>query len=597
MQHLLRAATGLAGLALALGALALPAAAAETDPGVAGLSAAEQRLLAEDPAIDVAADGTLFAVDEWHPPAEAEAAAAGEPHGDDVAAAAALADTASTDAFALHSRPGAARTIYLDFDGGGLLGSNSWLQQGLTDLVFDAWSMDGSPLFSDDERAVVREVWTRVAEDFAPWEVDVTTQEPPLGALWRGSSSDPTYGARVAFTNDSTVQAQLCRGECGGIAWIGTFDAVTAGETRSPAWVFPDALGHRAKNMAEAASHEAGHTLGLSHDGSGSSGYYGGTTLWGPLMGSPYSSAITQWSKGDYPGANNHQDDLAVMRAHGLPPRTDEAGSTPASAAALATLPDGRGVISSPADSDWYTLTECVGTLTATATPVAPGPNLDVVLELRDAAGGLMAAHAPATTRTRTGTLVGMGASLALPLTGGPYYLSVSGGGSGTGGAGGWDSEGYDDYGSIGSYHLLMAGCAGGAGVPVPPPTEIALDPAGPSGPGNGTGSTGAPTSRPGTPGAPAVRKGSRGGRPSIGVAWTPPAAGGGTITGYVIKAFRVDARGRVVARRTSAVLPGTLTGTELVVPRKGRWSVRIKARNDLGWGRFSPRSAAAKAR
>ncbi|MCR1782188.1 hypothetical protein KVF89_06560 [Nocardioides carbamazepini] len=594
MQHLLRAGTGLAGLALAVGALTLPAAAAEPAPGIPGLTAAEQRLLAEDPSVGVAADGTLFAVDDWHPPAAEAAASAADP---DTAAdlAGALADAAPTDAFALHSRPGAARTIYLDFDGGGLLGSNSWLLQGLTNLLFGGWSLDGSPFFSDGEQAVIREVWARVAEDFSPWDVDVTTQEPPLGALWRGSVGDPTYGARVAFTNDSAVQAQLCSGGCGGIAWIGTFDAVTAGETRSPAWVFPGSLGHRAKNMAEAASHEAGHTLGLSHDGAGSSGYYSGTSLWGPLMGSPYSSAITQWSKGDYAGANNRQDDLAVLRAHGLPPRTDEAGSTPASAAALATLPDNRGVISSPADSDWYALTDCEGTLTTAATSATVGPNLDVVLELRDAAGDLMASQAPATSRTSTGMLSGMGASLTVPLAGGPYYLAVSGGGSGPDGSSGWGSGGYDGYGSVGTYQLLMAGCAGGTGVPVPPPAEVALDPSGPSGPG--AGSAGSPTSRPGTPHAPAARKGTRGGRASIGVAWTPPATGGGAITGYVIKAFRVDARGRVLARRKSAVLPGTLVGTELVVPRKGRWAVRIKARNDLGWGRFSPRSSPATAR
>lgn len=595
MQHLLRAGTGLAGLALAAGALTLPAAAAEPGPGVPGLTAAEQHLLATDPAVDVAADGTLFAVDSWEPPAEEITTA--DHHAPGPAVAEALADAALTDTFALHSRPGAARTIYLDFDGGGLLGSNSWLLQGLTNLLFGGWSLDGSPFFSDGEQSIIREVWARVAEDYAPWDVDVTTQEPPPGALWRGAVSDPTYGARVAFTNDSTVQAQLCSGGCGGIAWIGTFDAVTAGETRSPAWVFPSSLGHRAKNMAEAASHEAGHTLGLSHDGVGSSGYYGGTPLWGPLMGSPYSSAITQWSKGDYTGANNRQDDLAVIRSHGLPYRTDEAGSTPATAAALSTLPGNRGVISSPADSDWYALTECTGTLSATATPATLGPNLDVVLELRDADGGLLAANAPPTTRTPMGTINGMGASLTVPLSDGPYYLAVSGGGSGSGGTGAWGSGGYDGYGSLGSYQLLMAGCAGATGVPVPPPTEIPLDPSGATESGPGAGSAGQPTSRPGTPHAPAVRKGARGGRPSIGVTWTPPAAGGGAITGYVIKAFRVDGRGRVLTRRRSAVLPGTLTGTELVVPRKGRWSVRIKARNDLGWGRFSARSSAARAR
>ena len=65
MQHALRRGTlGLAGLALAVGTLNLPAAAAP-DPDVPGLTASEQRLLDADPSLDVARDGTLFAVDDW----------------------------------------------------------------------------------------------------------------------------------------------------------------------------------------------------------------------------------------------------------------------------------------------------------------------------------------------------------------------------------------------------------------------------------------------------------------------------------------------------------------------------------------------------
>lgn len=592
MQLFLRMGTlGLAGLALAAGTLTLPAAAAEPDPGIPGLTSAEQRLLDADPSLDVADDGTLFAVDEWQPPAEATGAAEPAP---EPAVAEALAATASVNTFALHSRPGAARTIYLDFDGGSLLASNSWLLNGLNSLLFGGWSLDAlALLFSDSEQAVIREVWARVAEDFAAWDVDVTTQEPLLGGLWRASSNDPTYGARVAFSNDGNVQAQLCGGGCGGIAWIGTFDAITSGETRSPAWVFPSSLGQKAKNMAEAASHEAGHTLGLAHDGHGTSGYYAGTALWGPLMGSPYSAAITQWSKGDYSGANNHEDDRAVIGSHGLPLRTDEAGSTPATAAALTTLPDEGGVISSPSDSDWYALTDCLGTLSATASPAPIGPNLDIVLELRDASGSVLAKNAPTTTRTAGGTISGMGASLALPLVGGPYYLAVSGGGSASGGGSGWASGGYDGYGSTGSYQLFMAGCAGATGVPVPPPTEIPFDPSGDpdSLPGE------LASSRPGTPLAPAVEKGARGGRITIGVGWTPPTSGGGRITGYVLQVFRLDRRGRVLSRTKTSVLPGSATGAELILARKGRWAVRLKARNALGWGPFSPRSAAAKGR
>lgn len=588
MLHLLRAGgVALAGLGLAAAGLALPAAADDVTTPYDGpaLSAAQEALLASDDAVDVADDGTLFVRDAWQAPdgdpqpAATTARAAASP-------AAALGDT-----FALHSRPGATRTIYLDFDGGTLLSTNSWLLEGLATLLFPGWSMDSSPAFSDAERAVVQEVWARVAEDYAPFDIDVTTEEPPPGGLWRSSAADLTYGTRVAFTSGNAIQRALCGGGCGGVAWIGTFDSVTIGETRSPAWVFPSSLGNSAKNLAEAASHEAGHNLGLDHDGTTSSGYYAGTSLWGPIMGSPYAAAVTQWSRGDYANANNRQDDVAVIQSHGVPLVRDEAGDSPATAASPADLPGGTGVISSRSDVDWYAVTSCSGTVSAQAAPVAVGPDLDVRLEVRDADGGLLAAHAPATTRT-SGGLSGMGASVSTPLTGGPYYLVVSGVGSGAGGVSGWSSGGYDDYGSLGTYRLSVSGCTGGV---VPPPE-------GPGSPGDpGPDDPVAPpplaqATRPGTPRAPVVARGARGGRLTVTARWTPPATGGAALTGYVVRAYRLDARGRVVGTARKRALPASATSVALRLP-KGRWTVRVKARNRVSWSALSPRSAVVRPR
>jgi hypothetical protein len=52
---------------------------------------------------------------------------------------------------------------------------------------------------------------------------------------------------------------------CGGISYVGVYGMV-GGEYYAPSMVFPDALGNDPKNIAEAASHEAGHTFGLHHD-------------------------------------------------------------------------------------------------------------------------------------------------------------------------------------------------------------------------------------------------------------------------------------------------------------------------------------------
>ena len=74
----------------------------------------------------------------------------------------------------------------------------------------------------------------------------------------------------------------------GGVAYIGSFN--WTGDT--PCWVFITS----GKSCAEAASHEAGHTLGLGHDGKDVNGthteYYGGqgsgNTGWAPIMGVGY---------------------------------------------------------------------------------------------------------------------------------------------------------------------------------------------------------------------------------------------------------------------------------------------------------------------
>ncbi len=49
--------------------------------------------------------------------------------------------------------------------------------------------------------------------------------------------------------------------------------------------VFADNLYNYPKYIADAASHEAGHSFGLHHDGTSTSGYYSGQGIWAPIMG------------------------------------------------------------------------------------------------------------------------------------------------------------------------------------------------------------------------------------------------------------------------------------------------------------------------
>ncbi len=186
-------------------------------------------------------------------------------------------------------------------------------------------------------------MWARVSEDFAPFAVDVTTEEPPADRLSRTDYSDEEFGTRALITsattvcsNSKTLYQSVCPGGCGGVAYVGVFGyAEPWGSQYQPALVFNNALSNSAKNIAEAAAHEVGHNLGLSHDGATSGcgtgglsacGYYYGQNMWAPIMGVGYNKPVVQWSKGDYSIATNTQDDLAVMESYGLDLMADDHG-------------------------------------------------------------------------------------------------------------------------------------------------------------------------------------------------------------------------------------------------------------------------------
>ena len=129
---------------------------------------------------------------------------------------------------------------------------------------------------------------------------------------------------------------------CGGVAYVGTIDEVgTNHDFYQPAWAFATGVGDGAHNLAEVASHESGHNVGLSHDGANpSTAYYAGHGMWAPIMGNSYGQPVTQWSRGEYTNANNTEDDYAVMGANTRePPVADEAGCA---VAATDPLPAGR---------------------------------------------------------------------------------------------------------------------------------------------------------------------------------------------------------------------------------------------------------------
>jgi len=346
-----------------------------------------------------------------------------------------------TQTFLLHSRAGAAKVIYLDFKGHVTTGTswNTTYAAG-ANITTPAFDTDGSPTtFSASEQAVIQEVWKRVSEDYAAWDVDVTTEDPGLESIRRTSTSDAKYGVRCVIGGSSS---QWLGSAAGGVAYVGSFGqsvATTNTTNDVPAFIFPQELSNNAKYIAEAAAHEIGHTLGLYHSSqTNGNEYYAGHADWAPIMGVGYYKDVVQWTKGDYPLSNNTQDQIYLITLR-VPRLTDEHGSTATTASVVSgqTLVAG-GVISDRSDTDWFKITAGQGVVNVNGLAASPSANLKLSLSLVDEAGNVLA----------TGTSSGMNSNLSVPVLGGNYYIVVDG--LGTGDA----LTAYTDYSSIGRFSL-----------------------------------------------------------------------------------------------------------------------------------------------
>jgi len=329
----------------------------------------------------------------------------------------------------LQSMPGATGVIYLDFDG----------EPG----PHEGWgSFDALP--SGSTTSQIREVWARVAEDFAPFKLNVTTDLK----VFLGAPRNSRQRCIVTPTKNAAPTA-------GGVAYLGSFNS----NGDSPCWAFYST----GKNSAEVISHEIGHTLGLSHDGriTPDEDYYGGhgsgTVAWAPIMGVGYSRNLTQWSKGEYTSANQLQNDLNIIvtQNNTVAYRTDDAGPAHATAAELEIFGNGsvddEGTISHYTDVDAFRFKTTGGALSLAIAPVSQGPNLDISAAIYDAEGNQIIVDNPDAA---------LNATLSTSLVAGEYTVRVEGVGRG-------DplTTGYTDYGSLGQYTIIgtIAGATGPA--------------------------------------------------------------------------------------------------------------------------------------
>lgn len=411
----------------------------------------------KDESVRVDRFGRVLVVEPQHSEFDADHSDTAPDHGSPQSATP-VADIPLSQAFELNSLPGANRTIYLDFTGHSLVGT-IWQDQNTTDpsddytnaqMLMPPWSDDGDPTtFSNAERQIIIDTWSAVAEDYAPFAVNVTTVEPAESQLQRASAGDSIYGVRALITDSDNVIASSCG--CGGIAYVGVFDYVYWNTYLGPSlsWGVP---GRNGKFLSDVVSHEVGHNVGLSHDGTATEGYYDGRDGWAPIMGVGYYQPFVQFSNGSYTGGNEEEDDFAVATSYGLPLRADDHGDTRATATALTVGTEDEGFITTREDVDYFAFTASAAAHDVTVTLPSVSPNLDVQLKLFDSSGTLVSTTNPNFFRSSSYVATGLDASLTATTTpGSTYYLEVDGVGFGSG-----TDTGYTDYGSRGEYRIIV---------------------------------------------------------------------------------------------------------------------------------------------
>lgn len=359
--------------------------------------------------------------------------------------------TEPTVVAARNSKADADHVLYLDFDGETVTGD-------LWNLYSSAPVIEALPAPRASDEEWVTNVWERVAEDMAPFNINVTTDR----ALYNATL--PENRLMAICTPTDTAEPGV-----GGVAFVDSYSF----EFTDIVWVF---------NLSEytaatTISHEAGHAFGLSHDGQNpNTEYYGGhngsyAPGWGPIMGATFIDGfldeVDQWSLDEYANANNPEDDLALIAraANGFGYRADDfanfynGGTSAVPVGILAQTGPNRvgatGVISRTTDRDVFRFAAANdGEVTLRVMPydvespdlepgsATSGANLAVQARLLDVDGLEIGVG------IEDGSNL-LGSVVTAQIEPGTYFLEVDGVGRGTDPA-----TGFSDYASLGAYTI-----------------------------------------------------------------------------------------------------------------------------------------------
>ena len=357
----------------------------------------------------------------------------------------------------LSSLPSSPYKIYLNFTGATI---NSWA--GFSPGTSLPYDQDGDPTtFSPGEIQSIDQIWTRVAESYSPFNIDVTTINP--GSFGKNQATQVVISGSGSWLGTPA----------GGVSQVGSFNnAGVNANTGGTVFVFPGWLANgTAKYVAVAAAHEAGHSFGLVHQ----STYNGlfktaeyspgtwpgvpdlslhppvfdpGTGYKSPIMGLGYYADRALWWYGQSSsGSTVYQDDLAILSSNVYGYRPINPNTSIGTALSFADTSgnvSAAGVIRKTTDQYYYefmtpggatNINMDVARFVDSSGSVSVIGMLNSKLQLFDGQGNLIASAGSAATNSNPS----LDANLSLSLSGGVYYVAA---------------ESVGNYGDIGQFTM-----------------------------------------------------------------------------------------------------------------------------------------------
>jgi RTX calcium-binding nonapeptide repeat (4 copies)/Zincin-like metallopeptidase len=313
----------------------------------------------------------------------------------------------------LNSNPGAPTTVYLDFNGNSedlYPYPNADLFNGTIDATTKAFDLDGDlTSFNANEVSAIHEIWKHVTEDYSSFNVNVTTERAQYQA---------EGGVRVAIGGEWNDFNWPNKEECWGVKLSFDWGPLYPGNhDPKTVWVFSETIwdwtGHDlsqiGRQVADTASHEAGHHFGLEHQMEFDSNgwpvdeYYNGNANKAPIMGDSSASVRSVWWVGDtfdmpdMPDLDDispedmdfkrTQNDMAKL-ADRLGWRADDHANdfsepTPMTLSSGCSHQTASGIIEKTTDADYHSFkVDAMSNVSIRLDVAAVGANLDAKIEL-----------------------------------------------------------------------------------------------------------------------------------------------------------------------------------------------------------------------